>query len=443
MTYQDFSKQAMDYAASCGCASCELFYASGDSFSVNANAGEIDRYSVSREAGVSVRVSLDGNEGYAYTERIDEPERLVDHAADNARCIESIDEHPMQTKQTYQAVVREDSALKHMTESERIELTKRLEETCLKLDPRVKRVVYCTAGYDSGAVIMENSLGLHAERSTNSSYLYVMPSVEDGVELQTGFAFRMGADAADAEGCAKEAVEDALGKLGASPVDSGCYRVLLKPFAMSDLLAAFAPMFSADAAQKGLSLLTGKEGETIASEIVTLWDDPFDAVAPRAFDGEGTPCVKKAVIENGVLKTLLHNLKTAKKAGVESTGNASRRSAASSVDIAPTVFRVEAGAHSYDELLKELGTGLVISELEGLHAGVDAVSGDFSLKAAGFLVENGAVVRPVSNITVAGNFVSLMKDVIAVGSDLRFGMPQGGYFGSPSILISGLTVAGN
>jgi len=144
-----------------------------------------------------------------------------------------------------------------------------------------------------------------------------------------------------------------------------------------------------------------------------------------------------------ILKTLLHNLKTAKKAGVQSTGNASRRSAASAVDVAPTIFRVEAGQSSYDQLLKELGNGLVISELEGLHAGVDAVSGDFSLKAAGFLVENGEIVRPVSNITVAGNFVTMMKDVIAVGNDLRFGMPQGGYFVSPSILVSGLTVAGN
>jgi len=242
---------------------------------------------------------------------------------------------------------------------------------------------------------------------------------------------------------AKEAVEDALGKLGGSPVDSGCYRVLLKPYAMCDLLSAFSGMFSADAAQKGLSLLAGKEGETIASDIVTLWDDPFDPVAPRAFDGEGTPCIKKAVIERGVLKTLLHNLKTAKKAGCASTGNASRRSAASSVGISPAVFRVEAGKTGYDELLLELGTGLVITELEGIHAGVDPVSGDFSLKAAGFLVENGAVVRPVSNITIAGNFVSMMKDVVAVGSDCKFGMPQGGYFGSPSILVSGLTVAGN
>jgi PmbA protein len=443
MTYQEFAVRAMEYAQKIGCASSELFYANGESFEVNANGGEIDRYSVSREAGVSVRVSMGGREGYAYTERIDDPERLVDHAADNAKCNESADEHPMQTKQTYQTVVRQDSALKNLTESERIALAKRLEQACLALDPRVKRVVYCTAGFDSGSVVMENSLGLHAERTTDSSYIYVMPSVEDGLELQTGFAFFMGTEAADVDACAKEAVEDALGKLGGSPVDSGCYRVLLKPYAMCDLLSAFSGMFSADAAQKGLSLLAGKEGETIASEIVTIWDDPFDPVAPRAFDGEGTPCVKKAVIERGVLKTLLHNLKTAKKAGTESTGNASRRSAASSVGISPAVFRVKAGKAGYDELLLELKSGLVITELEGIHAGVDPVSGDFSLKAAGFLVENGAVVRPVSNITVAGNFVSMMKDVVAVGSDLRFGMPQGGYFGSPSILVSGLTVAGN
>ena len=443
MTYQEFAKRAMAYASEIGCASSELYYANGESFEVNANAGEIDRYSVSREAGISVRVSLNGKEGYAYTERIDEPEKLVDHAADNAKCIESDDDHPMQTKQTYQEVKREDSALKNRSESERIALAKQLETACLALDPRVKRVVYCTVGYDSGAVMMENSLGLHAERSNNSSYIYVMPSVEDGAEVQTGFAFFMGKDAANIEDCAKEAVEEALGKLGASPVDSGCYRILFKPLAMSDLLSAFSPMFSADEAQKGCSLLAGKEGQTIANPIVTIWDDPFDAVAPRAFDGEGTPCITKAVVKHGVLKTLLHNLKTAKKAGVQSTGNASRRSAASAVGVAPAIFRVETGKQSYEDLLKELKDGLVISELEGLHAGVDAVSGDFSLKAAGFLVENGAIVRPVSNITVAGNFVTMMKDVIAVGSDLRFGMPQGGYFGSPSILVSGLSVAGN
>ena len=442
MTYSEFSKLAMTYATEQGCTACELFYANGESFEVNANGGEIDRYSVSREAGVSVRVSLGGHEGYAYTEAIGEPERLVDHAMDNAACIDSKDEHPMQTKQTYRAITREDSALKNKSESERITLAKRLEELCLQQDPRVKRVVYCSVEYGAGSVVMENSLGLCAEKSSNSSVIYVMPSVQEGEEGQTGFAFRMGGDAADAEGCAKEAVEDALSKLGGSPVDSGCYRVLLKPYAMCDLLAAFASMFSADEAQKGCSLLAGKEGQTIANERVTLWDDPFDPVAPRAFDGEGTPCETKAVIQSGELKTLLHNLKTAKKAGVQSTGNASRRSAASTVGIAPSVFRLECGDSTYDTLLAELKDGLVIAELEGLHAGVDAVSGDFSLKASGFLVENGAIVRPVSNITIAGNFVALLKNVAALGSDIRYSLPHGGCFASPSVLVSELTVAG-
>ncbi len=111
MTYSEFSKRAMAYAAEQGCASCELFYANGESFEVNANGGEIDRYSVSREAGVSVRVSLDGHEGYAYTEAIDEPERLVDHAMDNAACIDSEDEHPMQKSAHYRAVTAGASAL--------------------------------------------------------------------------------------------------------------------------------------------------------------------------------------------------------------------------------------------------------------------------------------------------------------------------------------------
>lgn len=443
MTYSEFAKAAMAYAERKGCAASELFYAAGESFEVNANGGEIERYSVSREAGVSVRVSFEGHEGYAYTEAIEQPERLVDRAMDNAACVDSEDEHPMQTKQSYLRVARADSALKQMSETERIALAKRLESLCLSADARVKRVVYCGAEYGAGSVVMENSLGLFAEKSTDSSVLYAMPTVQEGDEVQTGFAFRMGPDAADVAGCAKEAVENALEKLGGKPVDSGCYRVLLKPHAVCDLLAAFSLMFSADEAQKGCSLLAGKEGQKIANECVTLWDDPFDPVAPRAFDGEGTPCLKKAVISKGELKTLLHNLKTAKKAGVESTGNASRRSAASAVGVSPAVFRLEAGDSSFERLLLELKNGLVISELEGLHAGVDAVSGDFSLKASGYLVERGARVRPVSNITVAGNFIALMKGVVALGNDSRFALPQGGYYAAPSMLVEQLTVAGD
>ena len=443
MTNSEFSKLAAAYAQKSGCENCETFYACGESFEVNASGGEIDRYSVSREAGVAVRVMYNGCNGYAYTERIEEPEKLVDHAIDNAKCIETDDLHPMQTKSEYRAIERKPSALAGLSEQERIALAKRMEETALAEDPRVKRVVYCTATYEAGSVVIENTRGLYAAKKSDISFTYVMPSVQDGDEVQTGFAFRMGADAADVEGCAREAVGDALNKLGAKPVGSGEYRVLLKPYAMCDLLSAFSPMFSADEAQKGCSLLAGKEGQRIASERITVTDDPFDEIAPRAFDGEGTPCVKKAVVEDGILKTLLHNLKTAAKAGVESTGNASRKSAASTVGIAPTVLRIEPGDKSPDALTAELADGLIIVELEGLHAGVDTISGDFSLKAAGLLVRGGAVVQPVSGITVAGNFISLMKDVVAAGTDLKYALPADGYFASPSLLVAKLSVAGS
>jgi PmbA protein len=443
MTNQEFSTLAAAYAKKAGCEDCETFYAGGESFEVNANGGEIDRYSVSREAGVSVRVSFQGKQGYAYTERLEEPEKLVDRAIDNAKCIESTDDHPMQKRCEYRQVSREPSALAKLSEQERIALAKRLEQAALEADSRVKRVVYCIVNYDSGSVRIENTQGLSAEKNTDVSVIYVMPSVQEGDEVQTGIAFRMGADATDVEGCAREAVQDALGKLGGTPVASGFYRVLFRPYAFGDLLTAFSSIFSADEAQKGRSLLANKEGETIASSIVTLTDDPFDPVAPRAFDSEGTPCKVKTVVENGVLKTLLHNLKTAAKAGVKSSGNASRASAASPVGVAPSVLRIEPGSLSADELIQTLGDGLIITELEGIHAGVDAISGDFSLKSAGFLVEGGKIVRPVSNITVAGNFITLLKGVSALGSDILFSLPQIGYFASPSVLVERLSVAGN
>ena len=443
MTNKEFSARAFAYALAQGCSDCETFYASSESFDVNANGGEIDRYSVSREAGVSVRVSLGGKQGYAYTERMDDPDRLVERAMDNARFIESDDVHPMQKKCEYREIRRAPSALSALSEQERIALARRMEKVALAADPRVKRVVYCSVIAEKGGVQMANTRGLSAERSSDVAICYVMPSVQEGDEVQTGFAFRMGADAADVENCAREAVQDAIGKLGGSPVDSGAYRVLFRPYAFCDLLSAFSPMFSANEAQRGRSLLANKEGEAVAGELVTITDDPFDPVAPRAFDGEGTPCKTKALVENGVLKTLLHNLKTAAKAGVESTGNAARRSAAATVSVAPTVLRVEPGALSEEQLLLALGDGLIVTEVEGTHAGVDPVSGDFSLKAAGFLVREGKAVRPVSNVTVAGNFTALMRSVVALGSDLKYALPQDGYYAAPSVLVEKLTVAGN
>ncbi|MCK9526541.1 MAG: TldD/PmbA family protein, partial [Limnochordia bacterium] len=186
--------------------------------------------------------------------------------------------------------------------------------------------------------------------------------------------------------------------------------------------------------------------QPVASTLVTLVDDPLlkNGGASASFDGEGVATRAKNVIEKGKLITFLHNLKTAKKDGVESTGNASRASFKSPVGISPTNFFIQPGTLDYEALIERMGDGIIIINVQGLHSGADAVSGDFSLGAYGYLVENGAIVRPIEQITIAGNFFKLLEAVEAIGSDLEFGSPSSrGHVGSPSLLIRHLSVAGN
>ena len=442
MDFVQFKEKAFASALAQGCEAAELYFVEGDSVSAAVLEQELDRYSVSREFGLNLRVQLGGKNGYAYTEALEDPEGLVARAMDNARAIESEDDHPMQGKCEYAPVQEKECRGADASPREKIELAMALERAAKGIDPRVKRVMSASVGSGSATTRICNTLGLDAVGTERIAYTIVSPVASDGDQVKNGFAFRIGDEMFDVEGCAREAVEQAVSQLGGAPVAPGKYRILFENFAMGDLLGAFSPMFSADAAQKGLSLLAGKEGSEIASPLITIMDDPFNAVSPRAFDGEGVPCVTKAVVEKGVLKTLLHNLKTAKKAGVASTGNGGRAGASAPVSVMPTNFFIAPGAETPEALLEKLGDGLLITDVTGLHAGLNPVSGEFSLLASGKLVEKGKVVRPVERITVSGSFLGMMRSVEAVGSDLRFGLPGSACIGSPSLLIGELMVSG-
>lgn len=442
MDFNQFKEKAFETALAKGCDAAELYFVEGDSFLAMVLEQQLDSYSVSRERGLNLRVQLAGKNGYAYTESLEAPETLVLRAMDNARAIENEDDHPMQGKCEYQALPKRECRADTASEREKIELAMALERAAKAQDPRIARVMRSAVGSVSAVTRICNTLGLDAEGEERVAYSYVVPVASAEGQVKDGFAFRVDDGVFDVEGCAKEAAARAVEQLGGAPVPAGEYRILFENQAMADLLAAFSPMFSADAAQKGLSLLAGKEGETIAAPCVTILDDPFHAVNPRAFDAEGVPCAQKAVVESGVLRTLLHNLKTAKKAGVASTGNGGRADTAAPVGVMPTNFYLKAGAEDFDALVARLGDGVIITDVSGLHAGLNTISGEFSLLASGKLVEGGKVVRAVEQITVSGSFLSLMRGVEAVGSDLRFGLPGGSCFGSPSVLAGKLTVSG-
>lgn len=442
MRRQEWTERVLMLAKARGCEAAEVYGFERDAFSVSALNFDVDRCSVSKNGGMSLRVQLRGRDGYAYTECPDDPQGMVERAMDNAQSMETEDAHPMQSANAYETVSQPELPVQAFDAAQKIALALELERLTLAEDARVQKVVSCTVQTGAGRLWMQNTKGLLAQREAGSALCYVEPLVVDNGETRTGFAFRMGTEAADVAGCAAEAVADALAQLGGAPVASGTYRVILRNTAMADLLTGFSRMFSAEQAQKGCSLLNGREGEQIGSSLVTLVDDPFDAIAPRAFDDEGTPCTAKSIIRDGVFCTMLHNLKTAKKAGVLSTGNAVRASAASPVDVGPHILRLQSGQSDFDALVQELGDGLIITDLQGLHAGLNAVSGDFSLKATGRRIVHGADTGAVSGITLAGNFLTLLARVCSVADDARFTLPGSCYTVAPSVLVEALQVGG-
>jgi PmbA protein len=298
--------------------------------------------------------------------------------------------------------------------------------------------------YSAGGRRIVNSKGMDVAFRDNAVGAYVSAVAREGERAGSAYRVAMRRDGApDFDKLAREASLEALDFLSAAPVASGTYPVVLRASAALELLAAFAGAFSADEAQRGLSPLKGREGEVVAAACVTLMDDPLNplGLAASPFDGEGVPARTKAVIDGGRLTTLLHNLKTAAKQGVASTGNAAR-GYSSAISVAPSNFYFKPSDEPVFGLLARAEGGLMITELQGMHSGANAVSGDFSLSAKGYRIEGGKAAVPVDQITVAGNFYELLKEVQAVASDLEFGQPGGSCIGSPSILVEKLSIAG-
>lgn len=448
MNRQQFIDTLFARAKDAGFEACEVYYSTSDSFSVGVFKGEIIKYNASEALGLGFRGLYNGRMGYSSTQILDEEaiDLLVDGAKSNAILIENEDRqflHP--GDESYAELAIYNPALNEITAADKIAMARELETLALSADPRIEQVEACSVMSSEGEVTIVNTLGLNVSTRANMIGGYVGPTARDGEKVGSGFASFFTLTPADVnlQAVAAEAAAKAVAGLDAVQIESGSMRVLFDPESAADMLETFSGIFSADAAQKGLSLLKGREGEMIAAECVTILDDPHRAgsIASQPFDGEGVATSVKKIVENGKLTTLLHNLKTAHKQGVATTGNAAR-GYSSTVGIAPTNFYFQPSELSFDEMLAKLGNGLVITEVQGLHAGANAVSGDFSLSAKGYVVREGRKAEQVKQITVAGNFFTLLKDIEAVGSDLKFGLPSGSQFGSPSLLVKELSVAG-
>jgi len=430
-----------------GMSDMEVYISEGEIFEVKVSKQEIDGYKLAVNAGLGFRGFYNGKIGYSYTEKIsdDSIDFLVRGAVENAQINDSADDDVIfEGSEKYTKVVNVNPDLDNVTEKQKIDFTMELEKKALEMDPRIKASQYCMLGTGKGTSQLVNTKGLDLSDSGNYAYAILMVLAAEGDVYSSGYDFIIDNDFSkfDVDKMAKKAVDMALDFLTAKPIKSGEYKIILDGMVSADLLSAVSSIFSARSVQKNLSMLKGKLNEKVASDCVTLADDPFlkGGTGTASFDGEGVATKYKNIIENGVLKTYLHNLKSAGRDNVETTGNASRGSYKSTIGISSTNFYFKAGEKSVDELIGEMENGIHIVELEGMHSGFNPISGDFSLPAKGYLVENGKKIHAVNQITVSGNYYEALKNISAVASDLKFAM--GGGTGSPSLVIDKLAVAG-
>ena len=423
----------------------EVFVRDALSGSVETKDGALEVVTARGERGLGVRVLDSQRIGFAHTS--DLAVAGIEACVDQARRMATITEPDEDLRITAAALESVDldiyqPGLEERPLADRGAIALAVESAARAVDPRITHFRKTSYSDAEVTTLIATTNGVRA--SYRESFCGAMTSAvatQNG-ERQIGYhgegARRMAELDADAIG--KRAAQRALEKLGAKPFPTQKIPVVLDPWMAMSLLGAISPLFSADSVLKGRSLFAGKVGERVANARVTIVDDARRKGGLRSapFDGEGVATTTRILVERGVLRGYLTNLKTARKMSSAPTGNARRGSYASPSRIGPSNFYIEAGTDDPEALVRGLDRALAVTSLLNLHT-IDPVSGEFSLGASGTFMARGAPVHPVQGITIAGNLTHLLSSVSGVGTDLTFGS---GGIGSPTLVIAELSVGG-
>lgn len=243
---------------------------------------------------------------------------------------------------------------------------------------------------------------------------------------------------------ARQAAEGAVSRLGAGSYVTGNHPVVLDSRVVGELLDAFMPAFFAGNVHSRMSVLAGRLGEQIVGQNISILEDPYmpDGFCTRNFDDEGVPTQSKAIVDKGILGCWLHNRLTAREEGITSGGNGFKTRFNEAVATGYTNVYIPAGEHSREELIAQMGSGLLITGVSGVFAGARPNSGDFSLISTGYRVEDGKIGRAVNQITIAGNFFEMLKNVLGIGNDEYWMIAANGNVRTPSLYVKSLAISG-
>ncbi len=439
-----FAVKLLDIALARGADEAEVYMKASKNLGIEVKGQEIETLESSMTAGYGVRVIKNKQLGFSYSTDPAEMSSVADAPLSVAGYAEPDDNLGLALPLQASGVDIFDRRIASITEDEAIEHTMRIEKAALDADGRIKKIRKAAGDFGTNDTYIVNSKGVDAFYSATGCSAHITVVAEDGAESQLGYDYEGSRflDEASFGRVGSNAAKKALQLLGAKKISPIKGFILLDSSVAVEFLGILAYALSSESVQKGKSMLAGKKEEQVMSPLLNIIDNGLLAgkLGSKPFDGEGVPTTRKALIEKGVLTGFLYNIYTARKEGVQSTGNAARGGAFGLPGVGPTNLYVEPSlpehAQEFQKLLKSIDKGLYVIETMGMHT-ANPVSGEFSVGISGLWIENGVVRYPVKEAAISGTVLELFRQAVMIGDDLRFY----GNIGASSILIESIDIS--
>jgi len=446
--YRSLASELVSELKKQGAEAADVFILSSVGFNTTVRLGKIERLQQSISKGLGLRVIKNGAMANTFT--TDFTDRAVkDLARETMQIVQvsNADKHnglaPKEMLGSYEGkLMLFDESIAKLTPEKKIEMARSAEDVGLKFDKRIKNANGTSWSDSRTQVTLSNSDGFTGQYQMTQASLFVglLAEDEDGTKQTDGF-FTFGRylnTLASPQAVGEEAARRVVKKLGGRKVKSAVVPVVLDPRVGSFLLGEVFGAASGGSIYRRMSYLVDKVGQQIASPMITIVDDAImtDGVASRPFDAEGVKSSNVVVVEKGVLKQYVCDSYAARRLNLKPTGNASR-SYQGNPGVGSTNLYIKNGDTSPADIIKSVKSGLYLDRVGG--QGMNSTTGDFSMGANGYWIENGEITHAVQEITVAGNVLKMLNNVKAVGNDLSFKL---GTTASPTLLVSEITVGG-
>jgi len=458
----ELARRAVECAVAASCSDAEAYASEDAGREVRAHGGEVESLTAATRRGVGVRAWVGRRVGYAYGTDLSEAgiRALAARVAEAARIADEdefaappglpvrlpADMGGTSATEPVAALELSDPTIGEWPVERVADLALAIERATLEADPRVAGVEQAVYADSAERIAIVSSTGIEAEYERTSCHGYTQALAEGEGARETGLGFGLGRGPAalDPGEIGREAAARAAAMIGAGKPASRNCPVVLDATVAASFVALVGRALGADAVQRGRSPFIGLAGETVADEALVIHDDGLDpeGSASSPVDGEGTPRRRLALVEGGTLRTFLYDTYTGRRAGTASTASAGRGGYRSQPSVAASNLVVATGRLDLEGLLAEAGDGVLVTDVAGLHSGVNPVTGVFSVGASGLAIRGGEAGEPLREFTIASDLVSMLRAVRAAGSTPRW-VPFGGSVRTPPLLIGEMTVAGS